>query len=70
VVFLAIRTGLAGSLHWVFLGAAIVLASALLAALFMHEIPLRGRGSPSSSSAAPSEGAESRLPAAAVPKPA
>jgi EmrB/QacA subfamily drug resistance transporter len=70
VVFLAIRAGLAGSLHWVFLGAAIVLASALLAALFMHEIPLRGRGSPSSSSSASSHEAEPRLSAAAVPKPA
>ena len=47
VVFLAIRTGLAGSLHWVFLGAALVLLTALVLSLFMHEIPLRGRGSPS-----------------------
>ena len=51
IVFLAIRTGLAGSLHWVFLGASLVLLSALVASLFMHEIPLRGRGSPSSGEA-------------------
>jgi hypothetical protein len=49
LVFDAIRTGLAGSLHWVFLGAALVLATALLATLFLKEIPLRGRGSPSAS---------------------
>lgn len=63
VVFLAIRTGLAGSLHWVFLGAALVLASALLAALFMHEIPLRGRGSPTTptSQAEKEPEAEARL---------
>ncbi len=53
VVFLAIRTGLAGSLHWVFVGAALVLVSALVASLFMHEIPLRGRGSPSAGEGEP-----------------
>jgi EmrB/QacA subfamily drug resistance transporter len=59
LVFSAIRAGLAGSLHWVFLGAALVLACGLLAALFMHEIPLRGRGSPLAE-------AEPRLTPAAV----
>jgi EmrB/QacA subfamily drug resistance transporter len=49
LVFDAIRAGLAGSLHWVFLAAALVLLSALLAALFLRELPLRGRGSPAHS---------------------
>ncbi|HET6316662.1 MAG TPA: hypothetical protein VFG86_09400, partial [Chloroflexota bacterium] len=48
LVFDAIRAGLAGSLHWVFLGAAMVLFAGLVAAAFMREVPLRGRGSPSS----------------------
>jgi MFS family permease len=47
LVFDAIRAGLAGSLHWVFLGSAVVLFAALLAAAFLHEVPLRGRGGPS-----------------------
>jgi MFS family permease len=71
IIFLAIRAGLAGSLHWVFLAAALVLASALVAALFMREIPLRGRGSPSSSSTSSTGEREPRLAtAAAVGKPA
>jgi EmrB/QacA subfamily drug resistance transporter len=53
IVFDAIRAGLAGSLHWVFLGAAVVLASALVAVLFLREIPLRGRGSLFSDTAEP-----------------
>jgi hypothetical protein len=34
-------------------GAALVLVSALVASLFMHEIPLRGRGSPSAGEGEP-----------------
>jgi EmrB/QacA subfamily drug resistance transporter len=45
IVFEAIRAGLAGSLHWIFLGAAGILLAALLASCFLREIPLRGRGS-------------------------
>jgi EmrB/QacA subfamily drug resistance transporter len=44
LVIEAIRAGLAGSLHWVFLTAAGVLATALIASVFVREVPLRGRG--------------------------
>jgi MFS family permease len=47
VVLEAIRAGLAGSLQWVFLTSAGVLATALVACLFMREVPLRGRRSAS-----------------------
>jgi len=49
LVLEGIRVGLAGSLHWVFLTATFVLATAFVAGLFMREVPLRGRRSPSSS---------------------
>jgi EmrB/QacA subfamily drug resistance transporter len=48
LVLEGIRTGLAGSLHWVFLTATFVLATAFVAGLFMREVPLRGRRSSSS----------------------
>ncbi len=51
LIFGAIRGGLAGALHWVFLAAALVLLAALVASLFMREIPLRGRKSASAPSA-------------------
>jgi len=53
LIFGAIRAGLAGSLHWVFLGAALVLFAGLVAALFLRELPLRGHGSPSSDNLEP-----------------
>jgi hypothetical protein len=60
LVFAAIRAGLAGSLHWVFLGSALVLVLALLVSCFIREIPLRGRGSRS-------EATEARLSTVAKP---
>jgi len=42
VVFDALRAGLAGSLHWVFLAAALVFASGLVATLFLREVPIVG----------------------------
>src|SRR5437763_6814849 len=44
VVFGALRGGLAGSLHWVFLSSAFVFGSGFLASLFLREVPIPGRG--------------------------
>jgi hypothetical protein len=51
VVFNALRVGLAGSLHWVFLTAAGVFGAGLLVALFMRAVPLLGRGQVGTASA-------------------
>src|SRR5262249_32678050 len=42
LVFGALRSGLAGSLQWVFLSAALVFASGMVATLFLREVPLGG----------------------------
>jgi len=39
IIFAAIRSGLAGSLHWVFLAGAMVFGSGLLAAVFLRDRP-------------------------------
>jgi EmrB/QacA subfamily drug resistance transporter len=44
LIFGALRSGLAGSLHWVFLAAACVFGSGALATLFLREVPIPGRG--------------------------
>jgi EmrB/QacA subfamily drug resistance transporter len=44
LVFGALRGGLAGSLHWVFLSSACVFGSGFLASLFLREVPIPGRG--------------------------
>jgi hypothetical protein len=44
LVFGALRSGLAGSLHWVFVAAACVFGSGALVTLFLREVPLVGRG--------------------------
>jgi EmrB/QacA subfamily drug resistance transporter len=51
LVFGALRGGLAGSLHWVFLSSAFVFGSGFLASLFLHEVPIPGRGQRARSSA-------------------
>jgi len=43
-VFLALRGGLAGSLHWVFLSAAAVFGLGVVASLFLREVRIPGRG--------------------------
>ena len=48
IVMYAVRAGLAGSLHWVFLTSVGILSIAFVAGLFMREVPLRGRRSSSS----------------------
>jgi MFS family permease len=48
VVFTALRAGLAGSLHWVFLAAALIFGSGFVACLFMREVPISGRQKPTS----------------------
>jgi hypothetical protein len=62
LVFEAIRAGLAGSLHWIFLAAAAILLLALIVSCFLREIPLRGRGSRSATAER-----EGRLAPAAKP---
>jgi MFS family permease len=42
LVFGALRFGLAESLHWVFLAAALVFATGMIAVLFLREIPIVG----------------------------
>jgi EmrB/QacA subfamily drug resistance transporter len=42
-VFEALRGGLAGSLHWVFLAAGCIFGSGFLASLFLKELPIHGR---------------------------
>jgi EmrB/QacA subfamily drug resistance transporter len=42
LVFSALRSGLAGSLQWVFFSAAVVFASGMIATLFLREVPLAG----------------------------
>jgi hypothetical protein len=43
LVFAALRSGLAGSLQWVFLAAAFVFGLGMVASLFMREVPLVGK---------------------------
>ncbi len=50
LVFAALRNGLAGSLQWVFLSAAVVFASGMVATLFLREVPLAGEQKQASSS--------------------
>jgi EmrB/QacA subfamily drug resistance transporter len=45
LVFGALRSGLAGSLHWVFLASAGIFGSGFLACLFLREVPIPGRSS-------------------------
>ena len=58
-VVAALREGLAGALQWVFLGAALVFGSGFLAVLFLHEVPLVGRGDRASAPAPASDRARS-----------
>jgi EmrB/QacA subfamily drug resistance transporter len=46
LVFGALRSGLAGSLHWVFLASACVFGSGFLASLFLREVPIPGHRGP------------------------
>lgn len=54
LVFAALRTGLAESLHWVFLAAAFIFGSGLVACVFIREVPIVGKRSVGQVSAAPS----------------
>jgi hypothetical protein len=55
MVFAALRGGLAGSLHWVFLAGACVFGSGFVVSLFLREVPIGGRGEqPSAPSPSPS----------------
>jgi hypothetical protein len=57
----ALRAGLAGSLHWVFLSAALVFASGMVATLFLREVPIVGARRPTSAvSTSPSPSAPDR----------
>ena len=57
----ALRAGLAGSLHWVFLSAALVFASGMVATLFLREVPIVGARRPTSAVAtSPSPSAPDR----------
>ena len=58
-VVAALRGGLAGALQWVFLGAALVFGSGFVAVLFLHEVPLVGRGDRASAPAPASDRARS-----------
>jgi hypothetical protein len=42
MLFAALRGGLAGSLHWVFLAGACVFGSGLVVSLFLREVPIVG----------------------------
>jgi EmrB/QacA subfamily drug resistance transporter len=53
LVFGALRGGLAGSLHWVFLSSAFVFGSGFLASLFLREVPIPGRGLRTTSAPSP-----------------
>jgi len=63
------REPLAAALRWVFLCAAVIMASGLVASAFMHEIPMRRyRGVPDAASPTPSEPYRQPAPASGAPR--